>query len=119
RLRKVKDRVTPRLLEMITAAERETYTAAAMLLRHLKDRQAVQPLKDLLPDPRLADDNKLIIITTLQELGVTIDEQTYFSSLRDPEAAMGRSLLGLLEHLEDESNLAMFVEMVVERMPPE
>jgi HEAT repeat protein len=55
----------------------------------------------------------------LQELGVTIDEQTYFSSLRDPEAAMGRSLLGLLEHLEDESNLAMFLEMVVERMPPE
>jgi len=119
RLRKVKDRVTPRLLEMITAADRETYTAAAMLLRHLKDRQAVQPLKDLLRDPRLADDNKLIIITTLQELGVTIDEQTYFSSLRDPEAAMGRSLLGLLEHLEDESNLAMFVEMVVERMPLE
>ena len=119
RLRKVKDRVTPRLLEMITAPDRETYTAAAMLLRHLKDRQAVQPLKDLLRDPRLADDNKLLIITTLQELGVTIDEQTYFSSLRDPEAAMGRSLLGLLEHLEDESSLAVFVEMIEGSMPPE
>jgi len=119
RLRKVKDRVTPRLLEMITASDRDTYTAAAMLLRHLEDRQAVQPLTDLLRDPRLADDNKLLIITTLQELGVTVDEQTYFSSLRDPEAAMGRSLLGLLEHLEDESNLAMFVEMIEGGMPPE
>lgn len=119
RLRKVKDRVTPRLLEMITAPDRKTYTAAATLLRHLKDRQAVQPLKDLLRDPRLADDNKLLIITALQELGVTVDEQTYFSSLRDPEAAMRRSFLGLLEHLEDESSLAMFVEIIEERMPPE
>jgi len=119
RLRKVRDRVTPRLLEMIAAPDRETYTAAAMLLRHLKDRQAVQPLKDLLGDPRLADDNKLLIITTLQELGVTIDEQTYFSSLRDPEAARRHSLLGLLEHLEDESNLAMFVEMIAGSMAPE
>jgi hypothetical protein len=119
RLRKVKDRVTPRLLEMITTPDRETYTAAATLLRHLRDRQAVQPLKDLLRDPRLADDNKLLIITILQELGVTIDEQTYFSSLRDPEAAMRRSLLGLLEHLDDESNLAMFVEMIEGRMLPE
>ena len=119
RLRKVRGRVTPRLLEMIIAPDREIYTAAAMLLRHLGDRQAVQPLKDLLGDPRLADDNKLLILTALQELGVTIDEETYFSSLRDPQAAMQSSLLGLLEHLEDESNLAVFVEMIVERMAPE
>jgi hypothetical protein len=119
RLRKVKDRVTPRLLEMITAPDRGIYTAAAMLLRHLGDRQAVQPLRDLLGDPRLTDDNKLLIITTLQELGVTIDEQTYSSSLRDPGAAMRSSLLGLLEHLEDESNLAVFVEMIAERMAAE
>jgi hypothetical protein len=118
RLQKVKDRVTPHLLEMITAPDREACAAAAMLLRHLKDRQAVQPLKDLLRNPRLADDNKLLIITTLQELGVTIDEQTYFGSLRDPEAAMRRSLLGLLEHLEDESSMAMFVETIAESMPP-
>jgi hypothetical protein len=119
RLREVKDRVTPCLLGMITAPDRETYTTAAMLLRHLKDRRAVQPLKDLLYDPRLSDDTKLIIITTLQELGVTIDEQTYFSSLRDPGAAIGRSLLGLLEYLEDESSLAVFVETIGERIPPE
>ncbi|MFB0536703.1 MAG: HEAT repeat domain-containing protein [Anaerolineae bacterium] len=119
KLRKVKDRVTPRLLEMIAAPDRKIYMAAATLLRHLGDRQAVQPLKDLLRDPRLPDDNKLMIITTLQELGVTVDEQTYFSSLRDPEAAMRHSLLGLLEHLEDESSLAMFVEMIAGRMPPE
>lgn len=119
RLRKVEGRVTPRLLEMITSPDREIYTAAAVLLRHLGDRQAVQPLKDLLGDPRLADDNKLLILTTLQELGVTIDEETYFSSLRDPGAAMHSSLLGLLEHLEDESNLAVFVEMAVEKMAPE
>jgi hypothetical protein len=119
RLRKVKDRVTPRLLEMITAPDRKTYTAAAMLLRHVKDRQAVQPLKDLLLDPRLADDNKLSIITILQELDVTIDEQTYFSSLRDPEAAVRRSFLGLLEHLEDEASLAVFLETIVESMLPE
>ena len=119
KLRKVKGRVTPRLLEMITAPDRKAHATAATLLRHLEDRRAVRPLKDLLRDPRLADDNKLLIITTLQELGVTIDEQTYFSSLRDPEAAMRRSLLGLLEHLEDESNLAMFVEMIEGRMSPE
>jgi len=119
RLRKVKDRVTPRLLEMITAPDPETYTAAAMLLRHLKDRQVVQPLKDLLRDPRLADDNKLSIIATLQALDVTIDGQTYFNSLRDPEAAVRRSFLGLLEHLEDESSLAMFLETIAGSMSPE
>ena len=59
------------------------------------------------------------IITVLQKLGVPIDAQSCSRSLRDPEAAIRRSLGKVLEHLEDESALAMLVETMAESMTPE
>lgn len=115
RLRRVKSRVTPRLLDVLTTGDDRARTMAASLLGHLRDKRAIPPLQKILGDPRYNDDLKLSAFSVLRELGVDVDEEDLYTQLQDPEAAIRRSMSRMLGMFSQPAHLALFFDSFKEQ----
>lgn len=110
RLRRVKSRVTPRLLDLLINGDDHARTLAASLLSHLRDKSAIGPLRDILAGPDYTDDLKLTAFSVLRELGADVDESDLFENLQDPEAAVRRSMSRMLGMFSQPAQLTLFLE---------
>lgn len=119
RLRSSKKRGLPHLLRMISDADERTHITAAQLLIALEDRSVVRPLLTLFDDPTLDDWCKLSIFSVLQYFDVPVDMESLHRRLRDPEALARRSQEGLLNSFSQASELAQFINILVEYVPLE
>jgi len=115
RLRRVKSRVTPRLVEMLITGDDRARAIAASLLGYLRDKRAISPLQKILEDPRYNDDLKLSVFSVLHELGAEVDEEDLYTQLQDPEAAIRRSMNRMLGMFGQPAQLALFFEYFKER----
>jgi len=114
-----KELVLPHLLRMIRDPDQSTHPAAAQVLVALEDRSVVRPLLNLLDDSTLDDWCKLSIFSVLQYFEVPVDLDALYRRLRDPEAVAYQSRESLLDTFSRASQLAQFLGMMTEQLPPE
>ncbi len=112
------DDAIPLIMELLASPSEEIRSAALVLLRELGDPRAVAPLKRMLHKPDYSDEDKLMVLQTLEELGAPIDEDTFRRVISDPDALMKRSVDGLLKVVEDPAQVEVFLTMLSEG-PPE
>jgi hypothetical protein len=118
RLWDLADDAIPRVVEMLSSPSADIRHVGIVLLRELEDPRAVRPLRRMLDNPDCGDEEKLEIIRALDELGSPIDEATFRRAIPDPEALMRRSMVRMLEVIEDPVEVEGFLEVMGEG-PPE
>ena len=107
-----------RAVEILASQNDEERFAALVLLRELGDSRAVAPLRRMLCKPDYSDEEKLVIIQTLDVLGAPIDEATFQRVISDPDALMQGSIEQMLETIQDPGQVEILVETMGES-PPE
>lgn len=119
RFRASKERVLPRLLEMIRDPEESVHTVAAELLIALEDRSIVRPLLKFFDDPTLNDWCKLSIFSVLQRFDVPVDLEALYRRLQDPDAIARRAQENLLDSFTHASELTQFLNIITKHVPLE
>jgi len=119
RLRSVRKRVIPRLLQMLTTGDEREAGVASMLLVELGDKRAIRELQKLIHRRDIPDDRKMLIFPVLVRLGVPVDGKAFFSSLQDPDTAMRKSIRQALVHLQTPFEVSDFLEIIEHQMPIE
>jgi hypothetical protein len=119
RLKPFSGKVVARLLGHVTDPDLQVRSVTDSLLIELADRTAVGPLRNLLGDPALDDMVKIEIFGLLGELGASVDEATFYNSLRDPEAAMRAILERTVASWQNPEELSDWMAMAEERLRPE
>ncbi|RLC79667.1 MAG: hypothetical protein DRI81_05085 [Chloroflexi bacterium] len=118
RLQGLADDAVPRIVELLESLEQENRLAALVLLRELGDTRAVGPLRRTLRNPDYGDEEKMMVIQTLEVLGAPVDEATFRRAISDLGALMQDSMEQMLATIEDPIHIEAFLEMMGEA-PPE
>lgn len=101
RLRAFDTAAIRRIADMLTAPDEETRYTGITLAQELGDSRLVAPLRRMLRNPDCSDEEKVLAITTLADLGAPVDEATFRRVVSDPEAVMKRALANMLSKIED------------------
>jgi hypothetical protein len=117
RLYDLADAALPRLFELLESADENERHVALELLRVLDDPRAVPPLRRLLANPDVDDDDKIAIIAALDELGAPVDEATLYRVVSDPEKLMRDAVNKVLEMAEEPEQAESFLETIMQGTP--
>jgi hypothetical protein len=114
RLYDLADEALPHLFKLLESPDESSRHAAIELLRELEDPRAVPPLRRLLADTDLDDDDKIAIIATLGELGAPVDEATLYRAVSDPEKLMRDAMNKVLEVVEEPDHAESFLQIIMQ-----
>ncbi|MFN2269798.1 MAG: HEAT repeat domain-containing protein [Anaerolineae bacterium] len=118
RLFDLADEALPIITKRLESVDENERKAAITLLRELDDPRAVHPLRRMLSDADRSDEEKVAIITALNELGETLDEATLKRAIPDPEKMVRDAMMGVLETIEDPGQVEEFLG-IIGQGPPE
>jgi hypothetical protein len=109
-----------KVIHLLRTKDATTQTAAVLILSELATSADLDMLEDFVTDPTVGDQAKLILFSTLKNLGSEMTDEGITEYLNDPTAAMQQMQLRLLEMVEKsemgvESILEDVASMPVER----
>ncbi len=107
---KFPDEALHQALALLDSSDLEIRAAAIELLRELDDERAAKPLRRVLHRSDYSDDEKMVIVHLLDDLGTPIDDATFQRVIADPEALMQRSLEQLLTTIDDPAYMDGFLQ---------
>lgn len=117
RLSMAEEQAVSRLMHFVAGRDREQHRLACQVLARLGSKLAIEPLRRNLRDPKVIDDYKVDIITTLMQLDGLAPDENPLEYLRDAEGAMLRSQQEFLAHFQDPLELGNFLDQNIEALP--
>ncbi len=106
------------VVNLLSSPDEDTRSVALILMRELGTRSGVRPLRRMLRSKEYSDQEKLMIIQTLEVLGSPVDEATFRRAISDPEALIQESLEQMLGLIQQPEHVEEFLE-VTEEAPPD
>ncbi len=109
-LKKNKSNVSRLVFNLIEKKNDDRAKFLLYLLGDIEAKESVNKLMNMIKDPNMTDEMKLIVSTTIQRLGGEIDFEQFLKNLKDP-AELGRQVL---ENLLDNSENPFFIQKLLE-----
>lgn len=110
RLSRAKKRVWPFVFQLCRSTDRALHQTGAILVRELNLTAAREPLRALIQDPGIEDDQKLRLLTALQAVGGIRPGEDPLVYLRDPRAVMRKTRETFIAALNDPFQLSEIIE---------
>lgn len=109
-LKKYKTSASRLVFNLIEKKDDDRAKFLLYLLGDIEATGSINKLMNMIKDPNVTDEIKLIVSTTIQRLGGEIDFEQFLSNLKDP-AELGRQVL---ENLLDNSENPFFIQKLLE-----
>ncbi|MBV8821715.1 MAG: HEAT repeat domain-containing protein [Ktedonobacteraceae bacterium] len=108
-----------KVLHLLRTKDTTAQTAAVLILSELATNADLETLEDFVADPTVSDQAKLILSSTLKDLGSEMTDEGIIEYLNEPAAAMQQMQLRLLEMVERSETGAESILADVASMPVE